>query len=78
MLFAVSVTTNSTVRPSARRLRLPFSTMPPTRKVFSSGASFAATWLGLKKNTTLPWNAFSTSAAAIAISATPAAMAIMR
>ena len=69
---------NSTVNPSARRLKLPDSTMPPTRKVRSTGASFAAIWLGLKKNTTLPWNALSTSAAAIAINASPAAMAIMR
>src|SRR5215510_12107397 len=61
MVFAVSVTAKRTSTPS--RLTLPGSTMPPMRKVRPSGASFAATCVGLKKNTRFFWNAVSTSAA---------------
>ena len=78
MLCAVSVTTNSTVSPSPRRLTLPVCTMPPTRNARSFGASPAAICDGLKKNTRFDWNAFSTSAAATAIAATPAAMIASR
>ena len=51
ILLAVSVTTKRTLTPSASRLTLPFSTSPPMRKLLLTGASFAATWLGVKKNT---------------------------
>src|SRR5262245_33416760 len=78
MLFAVSVTTNSTVRPSPRRFRLPACTMPPTRNARSFGASPAATCDGLKKNTRFDWKALSTSAAATASAATPATMIARR
>src|SRR6058998_3545339 len=55
--FAVSVTTNCTVIPSARRFTLPGVTIPPTRNDRPCGTSFAATWLGVKKNTRFSWNA---------------------
>src|SRR5512145_509651 len=74
MSLAVSVTTNSTVSPSGRRLTLPACTMPPSRKLRPWGASPATTWLGLKKNTRLDWNALSTRAATSPRPATPPAM----
>src|SRR5262247_37269 len=74
MLWAVSVTTNCTVMPSAWRRTLPASTSPPTRKARSFGASPAATCDGLKKNTRFDRNALRTSAVAIATATTPTAM----
>src|SRR5262245_17579440 len=50
---------------------LPTSTSPPMRKARSRGASFAATWLGVKKNTRFDWNALSTSEAATPRAASP-------
>src|SRR5438552_18393310 len=76
MLFAVSVTVNSTLTPS--RFRLPGTTMPPMRKVRPCGASLAATCEGVKKNTKFFWKAASTSAAAMPSAATPTAIAVMR
>src|SRR6266850_196377 len=76
MLFAVSVTVNSTLTPS--RFKLPGTTMPPMRKVRPCGASFAATCEGVKKNTRFFWKAASTSAAAMPSAATPTAIAVMR
>src|SRR6266851_9580842 len=76
MLFAVSVTVNSTLTPS--RFRLPGTTMPPMRKLRPCGASWAATCEGVKKNTRFFWNAASTSAAAMPSAATPTAIAVMR
>src|SRR5437899_1223055 len=76
MLFAVSVTVNSTLTPS--RFRLPATTMPPMRKVRPCGASLAATCEGVKKNTRFFWKALSTSAAAMPSAATPTAIAVMR
>src|SRR5262245_35372108 len=78
MLFAVSVTTNSTVSPSPRRLTLPVWTIPPMRNARSLGASPAAICDGLKKKTRFDWNALSTSAAATATAATPPAMIASR
>jgi hypothetical protein len=49
--------------------------MPPMRKVRPSGASFAATCVGLKKNTRFFWNAVSTSAATMPSAATPTPIA---
>src|SRR6266850_2428790 len=60
MVFAVSVTTKRTSTPS--RLMLPGTTMPPMRKVRPTGASFAATCDGVKKNTRFLLNAVRTSA----------------
>ena len=40
--------------------------MPPMRKVRPCGASLAATWEGVKKNTRFFWNAVSTRAVAMA------------
>src|SRR5262245_49475461 len=76
MLFAVSVTTKRTSTPS--RLRLPFSTMPPMRKVRPCGALLAATSVGVKKNTRFSWNATSTSAVTTPSAASPPTMAAMR
>src|SRR2546425_8713629 len=76
MLFAVSVTVNSTLTPS--RFRLPGTTMPPMRKVRPCGASLAATCEGVKKNTRFFWKAASTSTAAIPSAATPTAIAVTR
>src|SRR2546421_11910858 len=76
MLFAVSVTVNSTLTPS--RFRLPGTTMPPMRKLRPCGASLAATCEGVKKNTRFFWKALSTSAAAMPSAATPTAIAVMR
>src|SRR5688572_8770422 len=76
MVFAVSVTTKRTSTPS--RLTLPFSTMPPMRKVLPSGASCAATCDGVKKNTRFSWNAISTSAVAALSTARPPTMATSR
>src|SRR5687767_12998023 len=76
MVFAVSVTTKRTSTPS--RLTLPFSTMPPMRKVLPSGASCAATCEGVKKNTRFSWNAISTSAVAAPSAASPPTMARSR
>src|ERR1041384_7326868 len=76
MVFAVSVTTKRTSTPS--RFRLPGSTMPPMRNVRPSGASFAATCVGEKKNTRFSLNAFSTSAVATPSATTPSAMAAIR
>src|SRR5688500_3545404 len=76
MVFAVSVTTKRTSTPS--RLTLPFSTMPPIRKVLPCGASFAATCEGVKKNTRFCRNAVSTSAVAAPSTARPPTIAIRR
>src|SRR3979411_705859 len=76
MLFAVSVTVNSTLTPS--RFKLPGTTMPPMRKVRPCGASFAATCEGVKKNTRFLLNAESTSAAAMPSAARPPTMARVR
>src|SRR6185295_18544129 len=57
------------------RLTLPISTMPPMRKVRPSGASFAATCVGLKKNTRFFSNAVSTSAATMPSAAMPTPIA---
>src|SRR5688500_14860391 len=48
--------------------------MPQMRNCRSYGASFAATCVGVKKNTRFCWNAFSTSAVATPRPATPAAI----
>src|SRR4051812_3020857 len=48
------------------------------RKVRPSGASFAATCVGLKKNTRFFWNAVSTRAVAMPSATTPSAIAAMR
>src|SRR3982751_3576053 len=74
MVFAVSVTRKRTVRPSLSRATLPSSTRPPMRKERSCGASWAATCVGVKKNTRFDWNAFSTSVAAMPRPASPAAI----
>src|SRR5512138_1708347 len=76
MVFAVSVTRKRTSTPS--RFTLPGSTMPPMRKVRPSGASFAATWVGLKKNTRFFSKATSTSAATMPSAATPTPIAASR
>src|SRR5882672_828546 len=76
MLFAVSVTVNSTLTPS--RFKLPGTTMPPMRKVRPCGASFAATCEGVKKNTRFFWKAASTSAAATPSATTPSPIAARR
>src|SRR5262245_13841869 len=52
--------------------------MPPMRKVRPSGASFAATCVGVKKNTRFSLNAVSTSAAALPSATTPTRMRAMR
>src|SRR6188768_1353129 len=44
------------------------------RKARSRGASMAATWVGVKKNTRFDWNAFKTSVVATPRPATPAAI----
>src|SRR6185436_20859603 len=71
MVFAVSVTLKRTVSASFSRTTLPPSTSPPMRNGRSRGASLAATWVGVRKNTRLDWNAFSTSAAASPRAPTP-------
>src|SRR5436190_132200 len=76
MVFAVSVTTKRTSTPS--RFRLPGTTMPPMRNVRPTGASFAATCEGVKKNTRFLLNAVSTSAVAMPSAATPAAIQAIR
>src|SRR5437588_2834737 len=76
MLFAVSVTVNSTSTPS--RFKLPGTTMPPMRKLRPCGASLAATCEGVKKNTRFFWKAASTSAAATPSDTTPSPIAAMR
>src|ERR1700704_1660318 len=78
MVFAVSVTVKRTVTPSASRLTLPGSTMPPMRKVRPCGASFAATSDGVKKNTRFLLNAVRVSAVATPSAATPSAMRAIR
>src|SRR6266850_8433722 len=76
MVFAVSVTTKRTSTPS--RLMLPGTTMPPMRKVRPTGASFAATCDGVKKNTRFLLNAVRTSAVATPSATTPRAIQAMR
>src|SRR6185503_14479181 len=76
MVFAVSVTTKRTSTPS--RFTLPFSTMPPMRNRRPFGASFAATCVGVKKNTRFSSNALSTSAVATPSTARPPRIAIRR
>src|SRR3954462_8154173 len=76
MFFAVSVTTKCTSTPW--RLTLPGTTMPPMRNVRPTGASFAATGDGVKKNTGFLLNAVSTSALALPSAATPAAIHAIR
>src|SRR5437764_5855394 len=76
MVFAVSVTAKRTSTPS--RFRLPGTTMPPMRNVRPSGASFAATCEGVKKNTRFLLNALRTSAVAMPSAATPSAIQAMR
>src|SRR3954471_5616948 len=78
MVLAVSVTVNCTVTPSACRLTLPFSTMPPMRKLRPCGALLATTSLGVKKNTRFSWNALSTSAVTAPRATTPITMAAIR
>src|SRR6266853_1716694 len=78
MLFAVSVTTNCTVTPSGWRFTLPGVTMPPTRNERPCGTSFAATWLGVKKNTRFSWNAASTKAAVTPSATRPPAIIAIR
>src|SRR5207302_8247984 len=60
------------------RFRLPGTTMPPMRNVRPTGASFAATCEGVKKNTRFLLKAVSTSAAAMPSAATPPAIHAMR
>src|SRR5258705_9862805 len=74
MVRAVSVTRKRTVSASDSRTTLPASTSPPMRNARLCGASFAATWLGVKKNTRFDWKAFSTSVAATPSAARPAAI----
>src|SRR5688572_32515531 len=74
IVLAVSVTLKRTVSASLSRSTLPASTSPPMRNGRSFGASFAATCVGVKKNTRFDWNAFSTSAVATPRPATPAAI----
>src|SRR5258705_10976852 len=74
--FAVSVTTKRTSTPD--RFRLPGTTMPPMRNVRPTGASFAATCEGVKKNTRFWLNAVRTSAVAMPSAATPAAIHAIR
>src|SRR5687768_9712571 len=74
IVLAVSVTLKRTVSASLSRCTLPASTSPPMRNGRSFGASFAATCVGVKKNTKFDWNAFSTSAVATPRPATPAAI----
>src|SRR5688572_3005716 len=74
MVRAVSVTLKRTVSASLSRTTLPACTMPPTRNGRSLGASLAATWVGVKKNTRFDWKAFSTSVVATPRPATPAAI----
>src|SRR6185436_18029222 len=76
MVFAVSVTTKRTSTPE--RCTLPFSTRPPMRNRRPFGASFAATCVGVKKNTRFSWNALSTSAVAAPSAASPPRIAISR
>ena len=76
ILFSVSVTTKCTSTPV--RFTLPACTMPPMRKVRPTGASLAATCVGVKKNTRLRLNAVSTSAVATPSAATPSAIQAMR
>src|SRR5690349_3933374 len=52
--------------------------MPPMRKVRPTGASFAATCEGVKKNTRFLLNAVRTSAAAMPSAATPPAIQAIR
>src|SRR5471032_940564 len=78
MVLAVSVTRKRTVSASFSRTTLPASTSPPRRKARPIGASWEATWLGVKKNTRFDWNAFSTSAAAIPSAASPDTIQIAR
>src|SRR4051812_391482 len=74
MVFAVSVTRKRTVSASLSRATLPASTSPPMRKGRFCGASWAATCVGVKKNTRFDWKAFSTSAVATPSAATPPAI----
>src|SRR3954463_14815040 len=60
------------------RFTLPTCTMPPMRNVRPTGASFAATCEGVKKNTRFLLNAVSTSAVAMPSAATPAAIHAIR
>src|SRR3982750_998299 len=76
IVFAVSVTAKRTSTPS--RFRLPGTTMPPILNVRPSGASFAATCDGVKKNTRFLLNALRTSAVAMPSAATPSAIQTMR
>src|SRR3954468_3978480 len=76
MVFAVSVTAKRTSTPS--RFRLPGTTMPPILNVRPSGASFAATCDGVKKNTRFLLNALRTSAVAMPSAARPSAIQAMR
>src|ERR1700674_845234 len=78
MLLAVSVTLNSTVRPSGWRFNDPCSTSPPRRNSRPCGASWANTCDGLKKNTRLLRKAFSISAAAMPSMASPPIMSANR
>src|SRR5688572_23764161 len=52
--------------------------MPPMRKVRPCGALFAATSVGVKKNTRFSWNALRTSAVTAPSETTPMAMAASR
>src|SRR5260221_4616738 len=74
----VSVTLKRTVSASLSRTTLPASTRPPMRKARSRGASWAATWLGVKKKTRLELNAFSTRAAAAPSADSPATIQTAR
>src|SRR5262249_16766257 len=57
---------------------LPFSTMPPMRKVRPCGAFCSTTSVGVKKKTRFCRNALSTSAATMPSATTPPTMAAMR
>src|SRR2546427_6500923 len=69
---------NCTVIPSAWRFTLPGVTIPPTRNERPCGTSFAATWLGVKKNTRFSLNAASTKAAATPSATRPTAIIASR
>src|SRR5712691_467371 len=69
---------NCTVTPSAWRFTLPCVTIPPIRNERPCGTSFAATWLGVKKNTRFSWNAASTKAAVTPSATRPPAIIASR